>query len=75
MRTPRCEFVRFNVVISTLRRSEAARKAGAGEIVDDEEHSSRDHPDDGSAPKWVRWGCTALVVMASAALAIYMFAS
>jgi hypothetical protein len=46
-----------------------------GGEVDDKDPSSRDRRVDGSVPTWVRWGCTALLLVGCGGLALYMFAS
>ncbi len=51
-----------------------AKQTPKGE-ADDKDPSTRGRRDDGSAPKWVRWGCTALLLVGSVGLAVYMFAS
>lgn len=41
----------------------------------DKEPSSPDRFLDGGAPRWVRWGCTLLLLIICVGLAIYMFAT
>lgn len=43
--------------------------------MDEEKPAPRYRRFDGSAPTWVRWGCTALLLAGCGGLALYMFAS